>query len=352
MQLLNIRLGSKRLTRELTSNVEISPDGWKLLDARSQIARGEVVAQLQGTRGNAPIRFYVRGTDLSATSLLTFWPKAQRMVSGTVDAEFQGNLADRCQGKGTVQITRARIANVPVSRIHIPTAWTVWPKSGHGQARFGADVRFATNGRAKSIGQLAWGQRLSIKGSAEVDEMDLTGFRTAVPQFGPTLTGKLKGKTTFTGRNIRSWEDLSGSFSGSLIQSKTLLLPAMNAVSTSLGLPSPGAITFPDTKIQGTFGDGSLVIQQMSLEAPEARMWLDGRLAYTGRLDFNVTADTGQLSAVNLAFGLINPLELLRRRLIFLEVTGNIESPIVYPRTDEALAQEVVLFFLPIASVR
>ena len=130
LQMADIRLGSKRLTRKLTSNVEISPDGWKLLDARSQIAQGQIVAQLRGKRGNAPIEFQFRGTGLSATSLFTFWPKAQRMVSGTVDAEFQGTLADRCQGQGTVRISRARFARVPVSQVNIPAAWTVWPQSG------------------------------------------------------------------------------------------------------------------------------------------------------------------------------------------------------------------------------
>ena len=81
-------------------------------------------------------------------------------------------------------------------------------------------------------------------------------------------------------------------------------------------------------------------------------MWVDGRISYNGDLQLNVTADTGQVSAVNVAISLVNPIEFLRRRLIFLELTGSIDSPIVQPRVAEALAQEVVLFFLPVTSVQ
>ena len=49
--------------------------------------------------------------------------------------------------------------------------------------------------------------------------------------------------------------------------------------------------------MQGHFRNGSVRIQQMRMEGPNSRMWVDGRMSYTGRLDLNVTADTGQLSA-------------------------------------------------------
>ena len=85
---------------------------------------------------------------------------------------------------------------------------------------------------------------------------------------------------------------------------------------------------------------------------PEARMWVVGQMGLGGVIDFNVTADTGGMSGVNLIAGAINPLELLRRRLVFLHLSGSIRNPIVQPKTDQFIAQELVLFFLPVISVQ
>jgi hypothetical protein len=90
----------------------------------------------------------------------------------------------------------------------------------------------------------------------------------------------------------------------------------------------------------------------MQMEGPQARMWVDGQMSSNGKIDFNVTADPGQFSTVNVAFALVNPLELLRRRLIFLHLSGNLDSPIVQPRAAEQISQEIVLFFLPVISVQ
>ena len=71
-----------------------------------------------------------------------------------------------------------------------------------------------------------------------------------------SLSGKLSGNVAFEGRSMRSIEDLSGSFDARLVQSQTLLLPVLEALTGSLGIPSPGSVTFAETEMQGNFQQG------------------------------------------------------------------------------------------------
>jgi hypothetical protein len=353
IHLRDVRLATRPLTSDLRAGIKVTDQGWQIDDARCQIANGTVIARLQGRHSGGPADFRLRADGLSLAALSAFASKQTEPISGTLDAEFQGSLAERSSARGVVSINRARLGGVRISGIRIPAAWTVWPASGRLQARFDADARFETSGRVTAQGQLVWNRRLSLKGSGRVEQVDLQGLtRNTLIDLNNSLAGKLNGKVSFEGRNMRSARDLTGTYDAQLIQSQTLLLPAMEALTASLGIPSAGSLTFSDTKMRGTFGQGSIRVQEMTMEGPNTRMWVDGRISYEGGLQLNVTADTGQISPVNVAVGLINPIELLRRRLIFLELTGHITSPIVQPRTAEALAQEVVLFFLPVTSVQ
>jgi hypothetical protein len=352
MRLGNVRFAARPLTQEARARLELNESVWQIRDARCRLADGTLTAELRGRLSGGPAEFRVQADGVSLRPLLAFWPKGSRRVAGTLDADFRGTVAQRCDGRGVLRISRANLAGVPVSSVRIPAAWSVWPATGRGQARLDLDAVLAGSGRAKAKGQLGWNRRLSLKGSGRVEQLDLQDLARSTRMLNDSLSGKLSGNVAFEGRSMRSIEDLSGSFDARLVQSQTLLLPVLEALTGSLGIPSPGSATFAETKMQGNFRQGSVRIEQMVMEGPSARMWVDGRLSYTGRLNFNVTADTGQLSAVNVAFGLVNPLQLLRQRLIFLEITGNISSPIVQPRVAEALAQEVVLFFLPVISVR
>ncbi len=76
-------------------------------------------------------------------------------------------------------------------------------------------------------------------------------------------------------------------------------------------------------------------------------MLIEGNITTRGQLNLDVTADTGELFAAGVAVGLLRPMDLIRRRLIFLHMGGTARRPIVTPDIDRFVQQEVLLFFLP-----
>jgi hypothetical protein len=207
-------------------------------------------------------------------------------------------------------------------------------------------------GTANGKWQLGWNGIYYLKGATTLRNIDVGPLAASIPNVNNLLSGRLSGNFSLESRNLRAANDLSGSYRLQLEQSQTLLLPVLESLTASLGLASPTSLTFTRTDIVGRLGRGVVKVEEMSMVGPQARMWVVGQMGLGGVIDFDVTADTGGLSGVNLVAGAINPLELLRRRLVFLHLSGSIRNPIVQPRTEEFLAQELVLFFLPVISIR
>ncbi len=249
-------------------------------------------------------------------------------------------------------MSRGSFAGIPFGPVQAPVRWRMQPRSGHWDAKLFIQSARMASGTLTGNLDIGWNGALHFKGSAQAKDVDVQPVSRAVPLVNSLLGGRLTGDVAIESPNLRTRNDMSGSFRLKLKQSQTLLLPVMESLTTSLGLSSPGSVTFTDTTIVGHMRRGVVAVEEMTLVGPKARMWVDGQLGLGGAIDFNVTADTGGLSGLNLVAGAINPLELLRRRLIFLHLSGSIRNPIVQPRTEQFIAQELVLFFLPVISIQ
>ena len=148
------------------------------------------------------------------------------------------------------------------------------------------------------------------------------------------------------GRDVRSLEDISGTYDLLVKDSQLLHLPVLSDLTNATGIGSTSK-SFSNTEIKGRMTRGVIHVDRMTMVAASIHMFIEGKLTTRGRLDLEVTADTGQLLAVGVVTGIIRPWEWLRRRLIFLHVGGTIRSPVILPQTEKFVQQEVLLFFLP-----
>jgi hypothetical protein len=352
LQLRDVQWGTTPITEAFTAQVELSEGLIRLYDSRCQIGRGMLDGELRYRLTERRGEIAVRGRRIPIDYLLAKWPKAASRTQGQFSTELKGSIGERCDIRGNVSVSRARLAGIPVSNVQAPVRWRIQPRSGKWEGTVTLQNTRIASGTATGQWQLGWNGALYVKGATNLKHVDVRPLAAAVPNVNNLLSGRLSGDFSLESRNLRTSQDLSGSYRLRLEQTQTLLLPVLESLTASLGLSSPTSLTFTHTDVVGNIGRGVMKVQEMSMVGPEARMWVVGQLGFGGVIDFDVTADTGGLSGINLVAGAINPLELLRRRLVFLHLSGSIRNPIVQPRTEQFLAQELVLFFLPVISLR
>jgi hypothetical protein len=352
LQLRDVQWGTTPITEAFTAQVELSESLIRVYDARCQIGRGMLDGELTYRVPERRGEIALRGRRIPIDYLLAKWPKAASRTQGQFSTELKGTIGERCDIRGNLSVGRARLGGIPLSNVQAPIRWRIQPRSGNWEGTLKLQNARIASGTATGNWQLGWNGAFYIKGATSVKNLDMRPLAAAVPNVNNLLSGRLSGDFSLESRKLRTPQDLNGAYRLRLEQTQTLMLPVLESLTASLGLSSPTSLTFTHTDVVGNIGRGVMKVQEMSMVGPEARMWVVGQLGFGGVIDFDVTADTGRLSGINLVAGAINPLELLRRRLVFLHLSGSIRNPIVQPRTEQFLAQELVLFFLPVISVQ
>jgi hypothetical protein len=131
-----------------------------------------------------------------------------------------------------------------------------------------------------------------------------------------------------------------------------LALPILDELTDSLGFSSPTSKTFTSTELNGQLARGVFRVNKLTMVAPDSRLYATGRVTAQGRLDIDVTADVPSVTTVAVVVGVLRPTDLLLRRLLFLHLGGTVRDPVVRPRVEEFVRQELQLFFLPILFIR
>jgi hypothetical protein len=275
------------------------------------------------------------------------WRESIPRVQGSVTGHLRGQLGSPWKGDGQFKVVRGNFAGVPLQSMRGPFDWAFAPDSGNARFRVRLTNARVASGRLGGDFDLRWAGRLSVDGKAKVSGADMKSLARAAPRLQNAMTGQLSGSVQFQGANIRSVDDLTGRFQGTLVQSQAMALPVLESLTTALGFTSASAETFTKSEIQGHFQKGIFTVQRMTMESPENRLFVEGTLTTRGNLDIDVTADTRKLAAVGLVLGVIRPLDFLRRRLIFLHIGGSLRSPVVQPRTTAFIEQEIQRYFLP-----
>jgi hypothetical protein len=352
IQLRDVQWGTSTLTQAFTAQIELSDELFHLSNARCRLGQGVLTGDLRFRVGERKADIVLRGKRLPIDYLLAKWPKVARKSQGTLDAELTGVIGEQVDIRGRLKLGRGSFAGIPLRNVQAPVSWRMRPRSGVWEGNVELQNTRVASGTATGKWRIGWNGAFYLKGTTNVSNVDIRPLAVAVPDVNNLLSGRLTGNFSLESRDLRTPNDLNGSYRFQLEQTQTLLLPILESLTAALGLNSPTSLTFTRTDVVGHIGRGVIKVKEMSMVGPEARMWVVGQMGLGGVIDFEVTADTGGMSGVNLVAGAINPLELLRRRLVFLHLSGSIRNPIVQPRTEQFIAQELVLFFLPVISLR
>jgi hypothetical protein len=291
--------------------------------------------------------FFVAANQVSLSKLPGAWRRSLGGTRGNVSGSFRGRTGQVWQGTGQVRMVNGNVAGVPIQSLRAPVDWTFLPRTRHVQARARVTSARVARGRVSGELRVRWSGRLDLSGNLKVVRADMRTLARAAPRLDDSLDGMVSCDVSFQGSSVRSVRNLSGAFSAELLQSRTMMLPVLQALTASLGFSSPSSETFSKTEARGRFSRGTLQIDRMTLESPDTHVYITGKMNHHGTLDFDVTADAKSLVTAGVVVGVFRPTDLLFRRLVFLHVGGSLRSPIVQPRVAEFVEQEIVRFFLP-----
>jgi hypothetical protein len=338
----------RRITREIRSRADLTDNRLTIEGISLGIAggtvSGEAVVWLDRP-GMGTFSFNLQR--LRTDSLLSAWPEMDGRVSVMLDGTFRGHFKpNRVTAAGDMHLSRGQIDGVAIRDVGGPVAWSLDPVRGNGEVEVRLTRGELAGGRASGEMKIQFGTHLGVDGRVKFSNLEVRPIARAVPALNDRLSGRVSGQANVRGRDLRSLAELSGDYQLSLSDSPVLLLPVFNALADSHGISSESQ-QFSETDIEGQLQRGVLRIDRMTMVASGIHMFIEGTISTRGQLDLDVTADTGELVAVGVAVGLLRPMDLVRRRLIFLHMGGTARRPIVAPDIDQFVKQEVLLFFFP-----
>lgn len=347
----DVAYGDAPVARRLAAQVILDKQSLQLQQIEGQVGNGSFRGDVQLPLDN-PMNasFEARFNRVALRALQPWLAPDLAGVRGSINAQLRGRGGDVWRGTGTAHLNQARAAGVSANQVRAVFRWSASPESGAMTARGTIRALQLARGTLEGDWQAAWSRRLALEADLHVRKIDMQPLSRWIPRLNQTLRGRLDGHLALQSRNAESLDDWNGRFDVKLRESNMFVMPVIRAMAATLGVAAPRALSVSRIVARGRLQRGNLTLEQMTMRDPDVQVWIDGTLSRFGTLDLNVTADAPGAYAVGVVTGLLRPTDLLQRRLLFLHVGGNLRRPVVRPRTEEFLRQELVRFFLPVVT--
>jgi translocation and assembly module TamB len=360
-----VRLNGEPLFDELHGVIRLAADRLEMMNADAAIAGGSLTASgyaFLDPRRRGMFRITIGNADVA--QLLAPWPRPGAQIRGVIDAQVEGFFGG---GRpvvvtGTVAMSRGRAGGIELDSVRVPLHGTIDPTSGRGTFELHGITGQIAHGRVTGDFDLALANGIGLNGRGKFAGIDL---RTLLQESGNTsrlASGKITGKYTLGGRNIRSSNDLTGTLDATLRDTQAMSLPIFQRALPYLTGGVSGSTTFDDGTVRGSLARGVMRVDRFSLSSGSAQIFAQGNVTLAGRLDLNVTVNTGQLNVPRRTLSLlasrillvaappigllVNITQFLSNQVINLEVTGTVRSPTIRIRPLNLLGQEAAQFFL------
>jgi hypothetical protein len=296
-----------------------------------------------------------------AARLLAPWPGLAVNMQGPLQLRLRGRLGVEWNGTGELVLARGRVASVEVSEWRLPFDWTLAPRYGRVQLEIRDSTTQLAGGRLVTQASLGWGEGSRMEGRLRFYNLDLRQLMRQATDFSQVASGLVTGRFDFSGTEVRSLDDLRGTLDATLQQTQALQLPVLQQVAPFL-LTGQSSALFQSGNLRGRLAGGIFRIDRLGFTGNLLQLIVEGTVTTQGRLNLDVTAQTGQLTAnprllrlLGLRIPAVGPIpvsllitatDYLSNRLVHLHVTGTIRSPVITIEPLSLLTQEAFLFFL------
>lgn len=354
------------LLDEVHGQIRMLPGQMEVANVSGIVAGGQLLGSatvfLQPGRRST---FLLAINGAEAADLLSLVPRLASQVRGTIDAQLRGFFGVRrpVYVNGAAAIRQGRIDGIEFSGLRVPIAGIIDPASGTGQLHLhGTTAQVALGRLVGDFDVTLSGAGLDLSGKGKFTRVDLRTLLRRVAAARRLGSGKISGTFTLAGRNVRTVRDLSGTVDADLTNAQAMSFPILQGVLPFLTGGISGSTTFNQGDLRARLAGGVVRVDEFSVSSNAAQLYARGTVALSGRLNLNVTVNTGQLNpsqravstlAARIALFTAPPVALLleasqflSNQVINVEVTGTVRSPTVRIRPLPLLEQEVIQFFL------
>ena len=315
-----LRWATSTAAGNIRGEVTLTEREIRLRNLAGDLAQGSLRGQLAiNLRQTNRSWFSVTLDQVEASRLLAPWPGLADRVNGPLWMRLRGTLGREWHGGGEIALVRGRVSGVEVVDWRQPFDWTFAPSRGSGQLDLRESTGHLALGRVVSRASLAWGTGLRVEGYLRFFGVEVHSLARQITELSQMSAGKISGHFDFAGREVRSLDDLSGTFDASLEQTQALRLPVLRQLTPFLFGQSSTAV-FHSGSLRGRLAGGVLRIEQLTFARSMLQLFIHGSVTLQGRLNLEVTANTGKLG-VNRTY--------LSNGLVHLRVTGTVHRPVI-----------------------
>ena len=343
---------------DLTSDIRLTPQGVEAPGLSGRFAGGTLRGRVRYDY-DEPRKSVVALTLENADAADLAGPLGFDAVTGRVSATFRSTLGRQLRGGGTVTATRAKVSGVEVSEVRLPYRWSYAPGVGLDfLVRDGAAT--VANGRVTARAEVQVNRAARVEGRVEFVDVNVGALAAG---FGGSSygVGKTTGRFDFSGTDVKSRDDLTGTLTARFGQTTVRELPILGTISPLLS-PVQALTRFESGDAVARLGAGQLRVERLALAGTGAKLFADGTVGLDGRLDLAVVYNTAQIGPVSPVFRLIarnipaiGPIpvglivratEALSNRVVRLTIGGTTSRPAVAVNAAALLSENAVRFFV------
>jgi hypothetical protein len=355
---------NRLVSRRIYSDIALNDGVVQLKNIHADLQHGEVAGRATiPLVGSASGSYELDVRKLSLKRLIEVLLDDPIKANGQVSVRLSGRTGKTITGSGTLGVSRAGLFGVANQSMKLPMRFRVQPQQRTARIEMPRNRFRAFQGNVNGSVSLDIGSRIRLDSKLELSNIDSHEMLHSLTGYTNAGNGKLSGRLELSGKNLRSVDDLTGSFRGNLKQSNALAFPLLDQVSRFLGnSASLRNDQFGSDSIDLALSKGRINVRQFRLQnaltsiAVSGNAWLDGRLdmevaARVERLDQPALID--QLAGSQIA-GFAGPqaaffaqaAEFLSERIVFLDVGGTAQRPNLRLNPGKQLKEEAIRYFL------
>jgi len=367
--------GRLRAERIRWGSNDIAATGQAVLRLTSTTATFDEVTMLVGEgviRGKAAInRTDVNKSEASLTltsvpirKLLFLLPEFASRFDLNVDGQLTTTMGRDWRGSAVLTANRGKLYGIPLTDVRMPFDWWMVPDRKRTELKLRDFTATAAGGQLTGRADANFFSDLPPRMGGELTFRNVNlsqAFREAGQVVGNL---PLSGKFEFSADQFRGSDDLTARLNAKVGESQPYSLPVFSALLPYVGFSQGSTLTVREGEVRAVLGRGLWRIEKLTLNGSSLDVYAEGTVSTGGRLNLGVAAVARQsipqlvlnrlipfavLTPDSKPFGkypIADAIALLSSYVVYLDVSGTIESPQVRIETLRTLTEDAARFFL------